>query len=170
MARPDSLQQPLPPLLRLTPTIRRRIYRYVGLASWDGRPASCSSPVPSSFRGLLLSCRDIHGEAAALLYSANRFILHYTHPGSLEPLRALTAPSLAALASIKILFLTRPPATTRPRTTALRSAASKVAKRTVVMASLTVNSITVVCIASRCLASLPAPSVMTICWPQPKPC
>ncbi len=105
-----------PPLLHLTPHIRRRIYRFVGLASWDrrnpyrfdlhGRPASSDAPDPSSFHGLLLSCRAIHAEAAALLYSANWFVLYYSHadPASLRPLHALTAPSLRSLSNLKIIL------------------------------------------------------------------
>jgi hypothetical protein len=104
-----------PPLLRLAPPIRRRIYRYVGLASWDGAPyrfdlrgqlASRQAPDTSSFHGLLVCCRDIYAEAAILLYSSNRFILHYSHtdPGSLEPLRALSPSSLASLTSLRIIL------------------------------------------------------------------
>lgn len=112
---PGSPEQPPPPLLRLSPLIRRRIYRYVGLASWDGcsyrfdlhgRAASCDAPEPRSFHGLLLCCRAIYAEAAALLYSSNRFILHYSHtnPASLEPLRALRPSTLAALASLSVVL------------------------------------------------------------------
>ena len=111
------------PLLRLTPPLRRRIYRFVDLASWDrlepykfdlhGRDTPVpEQPKPSAFHGLLLSCRVIYTEAAALLYSANRFILHYAHacpglpepPEPLMPLRALTAASLASLTSLTIVL------------------------------------------------------------------
>ncbi len=56
--------------------------------------------------GVLLSCRTIYGEASALLYSANRFVIHYSHDAkqSLQPLRNLTASSLAALTSLKIVL------------------------------------------------------------------
>jgi hypothetical protein len=102
------------PLLRLTPHIRHLIYHDVGLASCDihhpfgfdlhtGR-ATFGTPSPASFYGLLLSCRAIYTEAAALLYSANRFFIRYTHAGSLGPLRALTAPSLASLTHLKIVL------------------------------------------------------------------
>ncbi|KAK4235912.1 hypothetical protein C8A03DRAFT_17384, partial [Achaetomium macrosporum] len=43
-------------------------------------------------------------EAAALLYSANRFVLHYTNSGSLEPLLALNAPALSSLAALEIVL------------------------------------------------------------------
>jgi hypothetical protein len=58
------------------------------------------------FRGLLLSCRAIYREASALLFSSNKFVIHYRHGAerSLQPLRNLTASSLAALASLKIVL------------------------------------------------------------------
>ncbi|KAH6853246.1 hypothetical protein B0I37DRAFT_358837 [Chaetomium sp. MPI-CAGE-AT-0009] len=117
------------PLLRLTPLIRRRIYHFVGLLLWDGGPYIGELPhkfdlhgrkMPvrrqpdeaSLFHGLLLSCRVIYAEAAPLLYSANRFILHYSHarpglpepPEPLMPLHALTATSLASLTSLTIIL------------------------------------------------------------------
>ncbi|KAK3934801.1 hypothetical protein QBC46DRAFT_425562 [Diplogelasinospora grovesii] len=111
-------KQPPPMLLRLSPHIRRCIYLHAGLASWDGRPytfdlhgrncgcgdRTCESNRRPQCGGLMLSCRTLHAEAAALLYSANRFTLYYSHRGSLEPLRALTAPSLASLATLKIVL------------------------------------------------------------------
>ena len=101
-------------ILRLPSSIRRRIYLYLGLATWNGLPhtfdlhdrkasTSCDAP-PSSFHGLLLSCRAIHAEAAALLYSVNRFLVYYSKPGSLEPLRHLTAPTVACLTSLKVVL------------------------------------------------------------------
>ncbi|KAH6632779.1 hypothetical protein F5144DRAFT_575202 [Chaetomium tenue] len=106
------------PLLRLTPHIRHRIYRYLGLVGWDdphpsyrydlrhGHKASGTAPHPSCFYGLLLSCRAIYAETATLLYSAHRFILHYdhTHPEPLGPLLALTTSSLASLTSLTIIL------------------------------------------------------------------
>jgi hypothetical protein len=79
---------PESPLIRLPTLIRHRIYRFVGLASWDGFPYtfdqhgpdrksdnwSREERYPFIFHGLLLSCRDIYADAAALLYSANRYI------------------------------------------------------------------------------------------------
>ena len=112
----NHLILPVPGLLRLTRQTRRRIYLYLGLASWDGRPYtfdlhegqvwSSWPPLPfhAIFTNLLRSCRTINAEATALLYSANQFILYYSHPGSLEPLRTLTAPSLASLARLKIIL------------------------------------------------------------------
>jgi hypothetical protein len=105
------------PLLHLTPLVRRRIYRFVGVASWDhlephkfdlhGRATRVTEqPKASTFHGLLLSCRVIYAEAAALLYSANRFVLHYAHngPEPLAPLFALTAASLASLTNLTIVL------------------------------------------------------------------
>ncbi|KAH6622591.1 hypothetical protein F5144DRAFT_334135 [Chaetomium tenue] len=106
------------PLLRLTPLIRRRIYSFVGLVSWDplqphkfdlhGRDTLVrEQPKASAFHGLLLSCRAIYSEAAPLLYSASRFVLHYTHdddPDPLRPLRALTLTSLASLTALTIVL------------------------------------------------------------------
>ncbi|KAL2179597.1 uncharacterized protein P884DRAFT_219495 [Thermothelomyces heterothallicus CBS 202.75] len=106
-------------LLRLPRSVRRRIYLHLGVARWDGLPMlfDLDGPVSRSvmqvdFRGLLLSCRLIYGEASALLYSSNRFVIHYRHvrgPGhdvepSLQPVRNLTASSLASLASLKIVL------------------------------------------------------------------
>ncbi|KAK4156196.1 hypothetical protein C8A00DRAFT_12854 [Chaetomidium leptoderma] len=132
-ARTSPLPSLSPPLLRLTPHIRQRIYRYLGLASWDSTPHRYYLhagqlklrhgrgfyemrfvPDPSCFHGLLLSCRAIYTEAAALLYSANQFILYYSepredpgHPTSLRPLHtlhALTASSLLSLSNLKIVL------------------------------------------------------------------
>ena len=109
-----------PPLLRLTPDIRLRLYRYLGLASWNGRPyhfdlrggrADCRRyagcpPVPIDFHGLLISCRTIYAEAAALLYSANSFVVHHYAPAQLpglHSLSALTEASLRSLSQLKIV-------------------------------------------------------------------
>ncbi len=106
----------VPPLLRLPSLVRHRIYRFAGLASWDGSPYTFDlhggdpgrqhvwMPWPSAFRGLLLSCRAIYAEAAALLYSANRFVVHYTGAGTLAPLLSLTAPALSSLSWLKIVL------------------------------------------------------------------
>ncbi|KAK4151394.1 hypothetical protein C8A00DRAFT_45399 [Chaetomidium leptoderma] len=106
-------------LLRLPPHLRHRIYLYTGVARFDrhpytyyldGRKESSSfktniDPPPArNFAGLLLSCRAVHAEVAALLYSANRFVIFYSRQGSLEPLRALSPTALASLATLKIVF------------------------------------------------------------------
>ncbi|KAK4243254.1 hypothetical protein C7999DRAFT_44896 [Corynascus novoguineensis] len=106
-------------LLRLPPHLRRRIYLYLGVARFDKYPntyfldghkesrwcvSSRDPPSASNFTGLLLSCRVLYAEVAALLYSANRFVMHYPHHRSLKPLRALTPTSLAALTSLKIVL------------------------------------------------------------------
>lgn len=104
-------------LLRLAPLTRRHIYCFVGLVSWDPLEPhkfdlhGCDTPAreqlkASVFHGLLLSCRAIYAEAAPLLYSANRLILHYSHHDSepLMPLGALTATSLASLRTLTIVL------------------------------------------------------------------
>lgn len=90
------------------------------MSAWDGCPytfdlhggprrkssdfLSYGEPYPDTFHGLLLSCRDINIEVVALLYSANRFVVHYMNLGSLEPLLALTAPALSSLTALKIVL------------------------------------------------------------------
>ncbi|KAK4042483.1 hypothetical protein C8A01DRAFT_13884 [Parachaetomium inaequale] len=114
-AAADSIEPKTPGLLRLPPHVRSHIYRYLQpLVRWDGHPftfdlhgrkAQDRPPEPpSDFRGLLLCCRTIYAEAVALLYSANRFVIYYTSPGSLEPLHALTPRSLASLAHLKVVL------------------------------------------------------------------
>ncbi|KAH6641207.1 hypothetical protein F5144DRAFT_506277 [Chaetomium tenue] len=105
-------------LLRLPPSVRRRIYQHLGVARWDGLPMSfhldgpVNRPNQLAFRGLLGSCRVIYSEASALLFSSNRFVIHYSplrgHGNDVEPsllpLRNLTASSLSALANLKIVL------------------------------------------------------------------
>ncbi len=104
------MDSPLPSLLRLPSSVRRRIYLYLGVARWDGFPLvfDLDGPLnPSNqiaFRGLLLSCRTLYIEASALLFFANRFVVHFSHKRSLQPLRNLTTSSLASLASLKIVL------------------------------------------------------------------
>ena len=109
-----------PALLRLPPGLRHRIYLYAGVAHpvpgyafthyLDSRtepprivPAFDAAP-PRHFTGLLRSCRALYAEVAALLYSANRFVIFYSDQGSLEPLRNLSATALVSLASLKIVL------------------------------------------------------------------
>jgi hypothetical protein len=76
----------------------------------DGRKESRSErsefdPSPTrNFAGLLLSCRTLYTEVVALLYSANRFVIFFSHSGSLKPLRALSPTALASLTSLKIVL------------------------------------------------------------------
>ena len=105
-------------LLRLPPQLHHRIYLHTGVARFDGHPytyyldgrkesRSCRSdfdpPPACNFAGLLLSCRSLYAEAAALPYSANQFVIFYSHQGSLEPLRALSPTSIASM-TLKIVF------------------------------------------------------------------
>lgn len=57
-----------------------------------------------NFAGLLRSCHALYVETAALLYSANRFVIFYSHHGSFDHLRALSPTSLASLTSLKIVL------------------------------------------------------------------
>ncbi|KAK3297374.1 uncharacterized protein B0H64DRAFT_392025 [Chaetomium fimeti] len=129
---PESQMSPLPnmTLLRLSKDTRHRIYRYLGLASWDGQPYTFAlnggtaefesdfknfnyAPYPNLFHGLLLCCRDLYAEAAALLYSTNLFILHYSDPTpprragartSFQALCDLTPSALLSLSHLKIVI------------------------------------------------------------------
>ena len=106
----------VPPLLRLPPPLRRRIYDFVGTASSSStnpdkfdlhcRPVDPPGLSASAFHGLLLSCRTIYAEAAAIVYSRNLFILRYdpAHPEPLRPLHALTPTALASLTSLTIIL------------------------------------------------------------------
>jgi hypothetical protein len=121
MAPGKDAQRP-PALLRLPPNLRRRIYVLVGLARREGpdphrytyylddrkESRSCISefdpPPARDWAGLLLTCRALYAEAAALLYSANRFVIFYSSEGSLAPLHALSPTSLASLTSLKVVL------------------------------------------------------------------
>ena len=108
----------LPGILRLSPEIRRRIYLYAGLGpgkGYDDAPAVydlCGqngrtktwNGYKLGFHGLLASCRTIHAEASALVYSTNWFILRYQQRQSLEPLRALTPVALASLTNLRVVL------------------------------------------------------------------
>lgn len=107
-------------LLGLHPHIRRRIYLHIGVARFDGYPYTYflggpreppASDIPRydppptrNFAGLLQSCRALYMETAALLYSANRFVIFYSPQDSFERLRALSPTSLASLTSLKIIL------------------------------------------------------------------
>ncbi|KAH6839596.1 hypothetical protein B0I37DRAFT_408991 [Chaetomium sp. MPI-CAGE-AT-0009] len=113
----------LPGILRLTPECRQRIYVHLGLAYRfyfrTPRPAVYDLGDPSSFaqagspdeefqtfHGLLLSCRTLYAEASALLYSSNRFLVHYQPPhySLLAPLRALTPHAVRHLTHLKVVL------------------------------------------------------------------
>ncbi|KAK4234436.1 hypothetical protein C8A03DRAFT_37797 [Achaetomium macrosporum] len=86
-------------LVGLPPHLRRRIYIHTGVGRLDGypytyfldgRPQSGSgrfrfasdsdfdAPPPRNFAGLLRCCGALYAETAALLYSANRFVIFYS--------------------------------------------------------------------------------------------
>ncbi|KAK3903267.1 hypothetical protein C8A05DRAFT_43477 [Staphylotrichum tortipilum] len=116
MTRDDARQDTCPGLLRLPPHLRHRIYRFTGVARFDdyrytyhldGRKESrgfWSDEPGLLFSGLLLTCRVVYAEVAALLYSANRFVIVYARQRSLVPLRALSPTALASLATLKIVL------------------------------------------------------------------
>ncbi|KAK0664647.1 hypothetical protein QBC41DRAFT_376237 [Cercophora samala] len=91
------------PLLRLSSDIRRQIYEWVGLADYHPHFFRLNGQ-KTDFFGLLISCKIIYREASTLLYSSNRFIIRYTTPRSLAPLRALTSRSLASLTSLRVIL------------------------------------------------------------------
>ena len=110
----------LPGILRLSPATRRCIYWHAGLGPgyqlYGDITSACynldggNGPKPSTsgysmhFQGLLLSCRAIHVEAVALLYSSNLFTIRYQPRRSLASLRALTPPALAHLATLRVVL------------------------------------------------------------------
>ncbi|KAK4148507.1 hypothetical protein C8A00DRAFT_38922, partial [Chaetomidium leptoderma] len=114
----DQLPPRLPALLRLPPHLRHRIHLHIGIARRDGRPNTYyldghkdmpgvtrdfDPPPTRNFTGLLRSCRDLYTEVAALLYSANQFVIH-AGKASLEPLQALSPTAIASLTSLKIVL------------------------------------------------------------------
>lgn len=101
----------VPPILRLPPSVRQRIYLDVGLIPTGPSGRHCvldlhgyNRALNLRFHGLLVSCRTIYAEASAILYSANRFNIRYWDKRSLEPLRNLTPRSLSNLTHLKIIL------------------------------------------------------------------
>lgn len=101
----------VPPILRLTPSVRRPIYLHVGLIPEDGFYRHCvldlhghNKALHLRFHGLLVSCRTIYAEASDILYSSNRLNIRYWDKRSLEPLRNLTPRSLSNLTYLKIIL------------------------------------------------------------------
>jgi hypothetical protein len=97
MLPPPSVSSPS--LLGIPAHIRQRVYRFLRVAPWDGRPYKFNlhagwlklsygrgvwdghdytAPDPSCFHGLLLSCRTIHAEAATLPYYTRLTSLSFT--------------------------------------------------------------------------------------------
>lgn len=105
---PDPPELQLAGILRLPPSLRRRIYHQVGLVpglsddvvDLNRKPWT----TPLGYQGLLLSCRIIYEEASRVLYSSNRFAIRYSHPGSLRRLRNLNISSIKALRRLKIIL------------------------------------------------------------------
>lgn len=100
-----------PPILRLPPSVRQRIYLHVGLIPTDVSALQCvldlhghNQSLDLGFHGLLVSCRTIYTEASVILYSANRFNIRYWDKRSLEPLRNMTPRTLSNLTYLKIIL------------------------------------------------------------------
>ncbi|KAK4140470.1 uncharacterized protein C8A04DRAFT_31965 [Dichotomopilus funicola] len=109
----------LPPLLRLPTPVRGRVYRFLrfvtpvphGSSYYDRYDIGlhCGMigvgyPKPKSLLGLLLSCRLIYNEVAALIYSHNRFNIRYhpTDPNPFGPLHSLPTTAIAALTHLTV--------------------------------------------------------------------
>ncbi|KAL2256356.1 hypothetical protein VTK26DRAFT_1787 [Humicola hyalothermophila] len=84
------------------PAIRTRRFSYASHGTQYG--FDLSDHKAHSFHGLLLTCRDIHAEAVALLYSANRFAIYYSNPGSSGPLLSLSAVAFSSLTALKVVL------------------------------------------------------------------
>ncbi|KAH6612961.1 hypothetical protein B0J18DRAFT_447421 [Chaetomium sp. MPI-SDFR-AT-0129] len=89
--------------LRLPRVIRHTIYCFMGVASVGNTPYIFDLH-DFDFHGLLVSCRQIHIEVAALLYSANFFVLHFGDTRSFAPLYALSPLALSSLTGLKVVL------------------------------------------------------------------
>lgn len=98
------------PILRLPPTLRRRIYSHFHDAlgrdpftlSLNGRNGWPNREL--GFYSLLLSCSTIYQEVSGVLYSANYFHIKYEDVRSLQPIRNLSDASLSSLTELKIVL------------------------------------------------------------------
>ncbi|KAK3898480.1 hypothetical protein C8A05DRAFT_37929, partial [Staphylotrichum tortipilum] len=94
-------------------------YTYIlGGRTESGRPRYVSDfdpPPTRDFAGLLRCCRALAVETAALLYSANRFVIFYSsRHDSFKRLRALSPTSIASLTNLKIVLNESCPEPTDP--------------------------------------------------------
>lgn len=105
----------MPPILRLSPDIRRRIYQHFHPALGPehfkfslhgGNDRMCDGEWVLGFHSLLLSCRTIYEEASQVLYSTNVFEISYKTRSarSLRPLRNLRDASLSSLRELKVVL------------------------------------------------------------------
>jgi hypothetical protein len=130
--------------LALPPAIRQQIYYYAGLVcNYDidlnrrSRPynderspysarCTCSAAFQTS-HNLLLTCRTIYAEASEILYSTNRFIIHYSreynHCQTLKRPRNLSPESIAHLTQLTI-YLNHPGSNNAPPENASEGALS----------------------------------------------
>ncbi|KAK3302857.1 uncharacterized protein B0T15DRAFT_486437 [Chaetomium strumarium] len=78
---------------------------YTSTSAWravTGVPTRTTWMAASGARSLLLSCRTLYAEVATLLYSANQFVIFYSHEAALGPLHALSSTAVSSLTSLKI--------------------------------------------------------------------
>ncbi|KAK3991478.1 hypothetical protein QBC44DRAFT_392996 [Cladorrhinum sp. PSN332] len=129
-------------ILHLSPELRRRIYLFTGVAprrrdqkfifDLHGAPhgeQADGSELHPQFHGLLLSCRAIYQEAAALLYSSNSFVI-YSATGPFDPLLALTPTALTSLEHLKMVVSSQTTCHFKARRRRSHSAAAHLSKIT----------------------------------------
>lgn len=99
-----------PPILRLTPALRRRIYSHFHYAlgripiTFDIHGLNSRRRRTFPFHALLFTCRTIYDEVSEVLYSTNYFEVKYEDPKSLQRIRNLSDKSLASLTGLKFIL------------------------------------------------------------------
>ena len=98
----------VPPILRLPPAVRHRIYPYIHPALRGLRFQLLldrrNKRGLMRFHSLLLSCRTIYEEVAEVLYSTNVFEISYKSARSLRRVRNLRDASLSSLRELKVVL------------------------------------------------------------------
>lgn len=97
-----------PPILRLSPALRRQIYSHFHDAL-GSKPCNLhlhggNGEAAFGIPALLLSCRRIYEEVSEVLYSTNFFDIKCQGAGSLERIRNLHDMSLSLLTELKIVL------------------------------------------------------------------
>lgn len=107
------------------------MYYLDGRKELPGFASAFDPPSTRNFTGILRSCRDLYTEVAALLYSANQFVMH-VGKASLEPLQTLSPTAVASLTSLKIVLneLLLPTLMKRPVHSTLRSGPTRPSQTT----------------------------------------
>lgn len=97
-----------PPILRLTPALRRQIYSHVhdalGSEACNLHLHGGNGEAALGIPALLLSCRRIYDEVSEVLYSTNFFDIKCEGAGSLERIRNLSDTSLSLLTELKVVL------------------------------------------------------------------